>query len=241
MACPTGMDIENDFLKMFESIQSYKTETNGLMLLDGKRQVLARFVAPAQTSNRPVQTKTFVYQCAAGYRFVARVDGEKAWLYLPEKTIKLTVVANTNGEKYHDGNTTYHIRGNQAQLTYNTVRHEECLNNARAAIWEHAKLDGVDFRAVGNEPSWILQITAGGEISLTTGYGANRYRFATPEPKIEKEHSRTVYETGNNSHTLKILLSAEPCKDTMVDESNETSVTLWLDEKKYTGCGRPLH
>lgn len=40
-------------------------------------------------------------------------------------------------------------------------RHVHCKNNRAEAIWEDAKLRGVDFRAVGNEPGWHLELTAG--------------------------------------------------------------------------------
>jgi len=37
-----------------------------------------------------------------------------------------------------------------------------CRNNRAMAICVDAKLRGVDFRAVGNEPGWNLEISAGG-------------------------------------------------------------------------------
>ncbi len=37
----------------------------------------------------------------------------------------------------------------------------DCTYDRRASIWEHAKLSGVDFRAVGNEPGWVLEVREG--------------------------------------------------------------------------------
>ena len=42
--------------------------------------------------------------------------------------------------------------------------HTQPHENRRAAIWAQAKLDGVDFRATGNEPGWKLEITEGRQI-----------------------------------------------------------------------------
>ena len=38
-------------------------------------------------------------------------------------------------------------------------------------VWHEAKLRGVLFRAIGQEPGWLLEITDGSEILLVTGYG----------------------------------------------------------------------
>ena len=38
----------------------------------------------------------------------------------------------------------------------------ECRNNRAMALWVDGKLRGVDCRAVGNEPGWNLEISAGG-------------------------------------------------------------------------------
>jgi len=182
-----------------------------------------------------------VYICTDNYQFVTRIENGKARLFLPEKTINLSKATHTNDVKYSDGKNTYQIKGEKALLIHDGIRHEACLNNRKAAIWEHAKLDGVDFRAVGNEPPWVLQITAGGEITLQTGYAGNTYRFSTPEPTIDKKQNRSVYYARNGSLSIEVILSGKQCRDTMVDESYETSVTVWLNKKEYTGCGRALH
>jgi membrane-bound inhibitor of C-type lysozyme len=53
----------------------------------------------------PVQEppRTFVYECSDGYRFVARIEGEKAWLFLPEQTVSLPQVPAASGAKYMTG------------------------------------------------------------------------------------------------------------------------------------------
>ncbi len=39
------------------------------------------------------------------------------------------------------------------------------------SVWHRAKLRGVAFRAIGQEPGWLLEITNGTEILLVTDYG----------------------------------------------------------------------
>jgi len=38
-------------------------------------------------------------------------------------------------------------------------------------VWQQAKLRGVSFRAIGQEPGWLLEITDSSEILLVTDYG----------------------------------------------------------------------
>lgn len=52
---------------------------------------------------------------------------------------------------------------------------------------------------------------------------------------------RTAYWMQSGHHELKVVLEFGPCYDTMSDEQFETRVTVWLDGRELTGCGRALH
>lgn len=116
-----------------------------------------------------------------------------------------------------------------------------CRNNRARAIWEDAKLRGVDFRAVGNEPGWHMAISAGGEIVFVGDYGQTRYRFPTPAPSVDRDARMTTYTAESEGHTLVVELEARRCLDTMSDEAFETTVTVALDGDTYRGCGKALH
>jgi uncharacterized membrane protein len=119
--------------------------------------------------------------------------------------------------------------------------HRECRNNPSRAIWEDAKLSGVDFRAVGNEPGWHLEIKAGDKVVFVGDYGQTRYEFATPEPLNDQHARKTTYEVRTPEHELTVVLEALRCHDSMSGEPFETTVTVLLDGRTYRGCGRPLH
>jgi uncharacterized membrane protein len=109
------------------------------------------------------------------------------------------------------------------------------------SVWERAKLEGVDFRAVGNEPGWHLEIRRGRSLLLVSDYGAHRYTFPAPEPLVDAAAARTRYEAREGDHRLTVVLEALSCRDTMSGEAFETRVTVILDNRTLRGCGRALH
>jgi membrane-bound inhibitor of C-type lysozyme len=198
---------------------------------------------PAQAIGDPAasDTATFVYECNDDYAFVARREGETIWLFLPGETLSLPHVEAGSGAKYSDGKITFWSKGDRALLETEDGTRRECVNNRAKAIWEHAKLNGVDFRAVGNEPGWSMEIRAGGSISLVTDYGQRQFDFPTPVPLEDRQARTTRYGIETPNHDLLIILEGRPCTDTMSGDQFETSVTVILDGRKLSGCGRPLH
>ncbi len=185
--------------------------------------------------------KTYVYECRDGYGFVARVQREKIWLFLPGKTISLTHVPSGSGAKYSEDQITYWSKGDEALLQIGDEKHTNCKNNRAMAIWEDAKLRGVDFRAIGNEPGWNLEIIKSEKIVFVGDYGQERYEFITTEPSIDRQARTTVYDVQNDKHELSVIILGRRCNDTMSGEAFETTVSVILDGKKYRGCGKALH
>ena len=181
-----------------------------------------------------------VYECGDEYTFVARIQNDTAWVFLPGRTIALLQVTTESDAKYELDDIVLTIEGEEAQLRQVDVPEMACVNNRRSAIWEHAKLNGADFRAIGNEPGWHLEIHHD-KIILVADYGAAIYEFDTPEPTTDPTAAQTTYRTTNDSHGLTVLIRGRRCMDTMSDEEFEVTVTVTLDDKTYRGCGRPLH
>ena len=109
---------------------------------------------------------------------------------------------------------------------------------AKRDVWHAAKLRGVAFRAVGQEPGWLLEITSGEEILLVTDYGSNRLSMPYVEPVVHQEERHTQYKL--DTYNTVIEIRGEPCSDTMSGESFEVSVTLFIGNKELYGCGRAL-
>ena len=196
-------------------------------------------IAPesAETS-RPA---TFVYECEPDFEFVARQNGDQVDLFLPDRRLTLqrapaSTLAIYGGEE----GAAFSIFGESARLEIAPDRSYNCVNNPARAVWEEAKLRGVDFRATGNEPGWYLEIANGKSILFVTDYGARRHVFPATEPRIHQEAAMTVFETANDAHALSVTLRGEGCRDTMSGAAFATRVSVRLDKEDYTGCGMSL-
>jgi uncharacterized membrane protein len=191
-------------------------------------------------SARPPGT-TYVYECLDESGFTARIEGEKAWLFLPSGTISLSHVPAASGAKFQEGSTTYWSKGEEAIVERPNHPRVECKNNRAKAIWEDAKLRGADFRATGNEPGWHLEISRSFGIVFVTNYGSDRYTFAAPQPISDEASHTTKYEVNKNGRELVITLEGKRCTDTMSGAQFETTVTLMFDGTSLAGCGKALH
>jgi uncharacterized membrane protein len=116
------------------------------------------------------------------------------------------------------------------------VDREEQL--AARDVWHAAKLRGVAFRAIGQEPGWLLEITNGEEILLVTDYGSTRTSMPYAEPVVDPQERRTQYVLDNYDTVVEIR--GTHCTDVMSGESFEVTVTITIGERTLNGCGRAL-
>ena len=202
--------------------------------------------ADAAAPNSERKAMTLVYDCEQGFQFIASIErdynGAIAWVFLPGETVKLPVVVSASGAKFSDGKITYWSSKDGALLEYNGKEYKHCKVNRKQSIWEDAKLRGVDFRAVGNEPGWTLEIRNSEQILFVTNYGQDRYVFPAPEPVSNAATHTTEYKTSADGKALTVTLKGKRCDDTMADdETYPTTVTIQFDGRHYMGCGTPLH
>jgi putative lipoprotein len=106
-------------------------------------------------------------------------------------------------------------------------------------VWHKAKLRGVAFRAIGQEPAWLLEITEGSEIMLSADYGQDVKHYPYAEPVVYQEQRRTLY--GIDDENIEIEIRGQPCKDVMSGEEFSTSVTIRTADRELRGCGRALY
>lgn len=188
--------------------------------------------------------RTYVFDCdsnAGPVRVVTRAGPGELAIWLPEppggRYLVLGQVRAASGAKYEGDGVVFWNRGEEAMLSVDGIGYPGCTLNRPASIWEHAKLSGVDYRAVGNEPGWHMEIRDGDRISVTYDYGESTLEVAAPEPTVDAANRRSEYRVGD----LHVLIVGEPCSDTMSGEAFESRVTVRIDGRELHGCGRALH
>jgi len=106
------------------------------------------------------------------------------------------------------------------------------------APWDDARSRGVDFRAIGQEPGWIVEIDADKSIYVLADYGEKKLTAPASAPRDSADV--IIYEATIDAHDLTIRIQPLPCADAMSGERMTHTVTLTLDGKQYQGCGRRL-
>lgn len=105
--------------------------------------------------------------------------------------------------------------------------------------WEEAGAAGVDFRAIGQEPGWLLDIYTQDRIMLDWDYGERRAEFPLTEPTYPQEGA-TRYDARANGHTLSVTIRRFPCQDAMSGDAFPASVEVIIDGRALQGCGRTV-
>ena len=195
-----------------------------------------------EEDERPVPDeliKTFVFECDSTFSFTVQLINEKAKVILPEKTYELKHVEAASGAKYSDGEITFWTKGEEAFLELKDTTYRNCVNNGVAAVWEKAKLSGVDFRASGFEPGWHLEIKNDEKTLFVTNYGNERYEFVTPKPEVNDETGETIYHFNKRNIKLTATIKDEECTDPKGDKYNLTAY-IEFGGNNLRGCGKNL-
>jgi len=110
---------------------------------------------------------------------------------------------------------------------------------ARMPSWEGARAAGVDFRAIGQEPGWILDIYTERRMRLVWDYGESTADFPLTAPTALQEGA-TRYEAAQNGRTLAVTIRRTPCNDGMSGEAYPSTVEVVIDGRTLNGCGRSV-
>jgi len=184
-------------------------------------------------------SNVFAYSCGDSLQFSAHVTKDSTWLFLPDTTLKTLAVEAGSGAKYEGARYIYWSKGNKAILQRPRGSLMICKMIPKQKAWAAARIRGVDFRALGQEPGWILEITRDKQISYIGNYG--RDTLNTTVPKAEKNDNQITYNVHANTHNLKVAIKDKPCNDSMSGFRFPKSVTVTLDGNTYHGCGRSLN
>jgi putative lipoprotein len=179
-----------------------------------------------------------VYRCADGYAFTVIPHERGISLMLPERTVELPPVSDAAGTRYEAEGIVFRSRGDEARLATPSATRTGCVGQAADGPWEGARLRGVDYIAVGQEPGWMLEIVEGAEIRFQTDYGETRATVPAPAPQVDG--ARRTYRARSAAHEIIVQIDRTPCQDSMSGEPFPTTTVVWLDGREHHGCGREL-
>jgi putative lipoprotein len=161
-------------------------------------------------------------------------DG-RVTLDLPTRTMTLPQTPAASGARFGDAQTTFWNKGMEATLEIDG-RSEHCLE--RRDPWQDAQDRGVDFRAIGQEPGWFLEIDREQQIRLVYDYA--EHQAITPVPVPVVSGTTRAYDVTTDDHRLRIVIEERGCNDVMSGEAFPRTVTVTIDDRTLHGCGRDL-
>lgn len=180
----------------------------------------------------------FVYDCADTLQFTAYVTEDSTWLFLSDTTLKVLPVSSGSGARYEGNAYLFWSKDEEAILQKPQGSFMICQTLPQEKSWKAAKLRGVDFRALGQEPGWHLEIKNGEQIRYIGNYGQDTVTTAFPDP--QKEEQEMVYRAETENYELEVEISDELCTDSMSGFEFPFTVSVTLDGKSLKGCGRDL-
>ncbi|MFA7429875.1 MAG: MliC family protein [Rhodospirillaceae bacterium] len=182
---------------------------------------------------------TLVYQCD-GAQVMARFSGQDAEVWLPEGTHHLTTTLAASGARYAgEGGITFWTRGHTEALLQQPGQPPQSCHAGPPAAWRGAVEAGVAFRAIGQEPGWLLDLYPDGTLHLRADYGTRQIYTTMPEPRVVD--GTRVYEGRTDSNALlRLEIVDEWCRDIMSGHPFPKTVQVILDDVTWRGCGMGL-
>lgn len=185
-----------------------------------------------------VDTVLTSFTCDDMFRFTARFEGDSATLFLPDTTLALERSPAASGARYTRAGVEFWQRGDEGMLDFDGTYYSACQAHEGADPFTAARLRGVVFRAVGQEPGWYLEIEPAGMIVFVGDYGERREETLVPIPV--RTGSRTEYHAVTGTLELRVLIDDEPCVDVMSGEPFAATAVVIVNGDEYRGCGRWL-
>ncbi|MEL7833107.1 MliC family protein [Fodinibius sp. N2] len=185
--------------------------------------------------------QVFVYNCADSLEFTAHVMPDSAWLFLADTTVKTLATRSASGARYEGGKYLYWSKGSEAILQKPKGSFMQCRSVTQERSWAAAELRGIDFRALGQEPGWIIEIRQNEQTQYIGNYGKDTLYFSTPKPR-RNNSGNTTYDMRGKNNTLNVTITDSSCTDTMSGFEYPQTVAITVnDTTTYNGCGRYLN
>lgn len=187
-----------------------------------------------------LESQSYAYECGDGVPFIAKVESDITWLTSAKGTDVLSVIASDSGPQYTDGSNTFWVNGDEAVIVSNGTRYENCKLMEGQVPWFEAKLRGVHFRGIGQEPGWTIEVIDGKDLVFVGDYGDKKVTEPAPIPVTTTATSDRGVSTTYKTDKMQVTWEEKRCSDTMSGEAFPYTVSVTVDGKRYSGCGKSL-
>jgi uncharacterized membrane protein len=204
-------------------------------------------ISCAHAQRDSVSSTTYSYRCEGTDRvIVVTLNGDRGYLFSRQASQAIQKLPDTPA---FAGDDVYYLPaqaadlapGQTAEITIKGKKLANCRNNPRAAVWEGAKLRGISYRAVGQEPPWLLEIDRENGFLLVTAYGEKKQQFPYVEPVTDSAQRTSSYTSQANGDGITITIQGRDCRDSMSGEAFSSQVEISWRGQSLRGCGRALH
>lgn len=187
------------------------------------------------------QARVLAYQCeTSGLRFTAAEKTDALYLFLDDQGARLTPVMGEEGYQWEKGEVRFEIFSETHVGVTLKGKEHVCEVDRYQTLWEAAKLSGVNYRGVGHEPEWILEVSEGLSFARILS-PLSRLSLSGPIKIEPVEDTPVSILTFTRYPDVSIELSGYRCQDTMDDRVYDSSIEIRMDGQVYRGCGRALH
>ncbi len=97
-----------------------------------------------------------------------------------------------------------------------------------------------DFRAVGQEPGWQLEMRMGSEFRFTYDYGKGSAVMPAARALVDTRTGTRSFHAVKESSDLRVEIVPVGCQDSMSGKPYPATVTVTLNDRSYRGCGESL-
>jgi uncharacterized lipoprotein YbaY/uncharacterized membrane protein len=165
-------------------------------------------------------------------------------LQLPEGAMSLPQAQSASGARYvdHRGNE-FWTKGNTATLTREGGGKLDCVRAdappQAGSPWDAARQRGVAFRAIGNEPGWMVEVGRGDAPPLHAelDYGKRKLDVANAQAL---SGLLGYAGTAKDGTKVRLVLERKACSDGMSEQQYPVDAMLDVGGTAYRGCGRFL-
>jgi putative lipoprotein len=195
-------------------------------------QEAATQTPPAAPAKPPIVAR---FDCDT-LALTATFHDDRVVIEVPEqRPLTLPHTVSASGARYGDGTDTFWNKGREA--TFEHRGHTETCRERREP-WQEAADRGVDFRAVGQEPGWFLEIDNEKQIRVVYDYA--EHQLVAPVTSPATKGRAVFYDMMVDSQRVLITIEAMPCNDVMSGEAFPRSVAVTIGTRTLRGCGRDI-